>query len=226
MKLYYILTFIFTSTIVVNAQVGIGTTNPMQYLHIAGANSTVRIEGLNSVNNVNNDGINDNVIYVNRNGDLILKPSTPTALINLIGVDLVNPSVQIETPSGSSVDTSLANGSFTTSKSGYVAIEYSLAVGSIHNPDGSSIGDGHPIIISLLVYIDGNLISRDSTPYTSSAIGSNATGYVILDGHHYKNLSAGSHTYEIIGRVYGKSFGFEANFGGTSTFNTLQIIEF
>ena len=49
-----------------NSQVGIGTINPERDLHIAGANSTIRIDGLNEANNVNNDGI----LLSNCNADL------------------------------------------------------------------------------------------------------------------------------------------------------------
>ena len=45
------------STISVLAQVGINTTTPVQELHVAGATENVRIEGLNTINNVDNLGV-------------------------------------------------------------------------------------------------------------------------------------------------------------------------
>lgn len=58
------------------AQVGIGTDNPQQELHVAGSQSTIRIESLNSLNEpVLNDGVKLAPVYVTGNGDLTLNPS-------------------------------------------------------------------------------------------------------------------------------------------------------
>ena len=55
------------------SQVGINTTNPQEELHIAGSTSTIRVEGLNSPNDVNNLGVGSTTpVYVNTNGDLVL----------------------------------------------------------------------------------------------------------------------------------------------------------
>jgi len=64
-------------------QVGIGTTAPTEELHIGGANSTIRIESLNSVNNINNDGTKLARVYVDGNGDLTITPPNGTAGIPL-----------------------------------------------------------------------------------------------------------------------------------------------
>ena len=60
-------------TTCVNAQVGIGTQNPQEELHVAGPTSNIRIEGLNETNNVNNLGnINTSKVFVNEFGELVL----------------------------------------------------------------------------------------------------------------------------------------------------------
>lgn len=64
----FVMTIIFST--ISYAQVGIGNTNPQQELHISGANSTIRIDGLNSTNNTNNDGTDLAPIAVDENGDL------------------------------------------------------------------------------------------------------------------------------------------------------------
>lgn len=64
---------------VIFSQVGIGTSDPLEALHVAGSNSTIRIESLNSVNNPQNDGIKNAKVYVNSNGDLTLTPPNYTA---------------------------------------------------------------------------------------------------------------------------------------------------
>jgi len=53
-------------------QVGIGTVNPQQELHVAGSNSTLRVESLNSINNSLNDGVNLSPVFVDSDGNLTL----------------------------------------------------------------------------------------------------------------------------------------------------------
>lgn len=55
-------------------QVGIGTTNPQQELHVAGGtNSTIRIEGLDATNNSLNNGAGSlTPVYVTNQGNLTL----------------------------------------------------------------------------------------------------------------------------------------------------------
>ncbi len=56
-----------------NAQVGIGTVNPEEDLHIAGASSTIRIESLNAINNPTyNNGTDLAPVFVDGNGDIVL----------------------------------------------------------------------------------------------------------------------------------------------------------
>ena len=70
----YITTLIFSN--IMFGQVGIGTENPQQELHIAGPTSTIRIESLNSINEpVLNDGLKLAPVYVTGDGDLTLNPS-------------------------------------------------------------------------------------------------------------------------------------------------------
>jgi hypothetical protein len=58
----------------VNAQVGINTVNPMEALHIAGAQGTIRVESLNNLNNPHNGGApNTYPLYVDGNGDFTLE---------------------------------------------------------------------------------------------------------------------------------------------------------
>jgi len=65
------------------AQVGIGVTSPDEELHIGGTTSTIRIEALNSVNNINNDGVKLAPVYVDGNGDLTITPPNGTGGVPL-----------------------------------------------------------------------------------------------------------------------------------------------
>jgi hypothetical protein len=71
-KIYftYIISLIATTGF---CQVGIKTTTPQEELHIAGPTSTIRVEGLNSTNNINNLGVGSSTpVYVDADGDLVL----------------------------------------------------------------------------------------------------------------------------------------------------------
>ncbi len=61
------------------SQVGIGTTNPQEELHVAGTTSTIRIEGLSTANNPLNDGVKNARVYVTGNGNLTLTPPSYVA---------------------------------------------------------------------------------------------------------------------------------------------------
>lgn len=62
--------------VLMHAQVGIGTANPLADLHIAGTTSTIRIESLNSTNQpVLNDGLKLAPAFVTADGDITISPS-------------------------------------------------------------------------------------------------------------------------------------------------------
>lgn len=57
------------------AQVGIGTVNPQQQLHVAGSTSTIRIESQNTVNEpVLNGGVELAPLFVTPEGDFTIQP--------------------------------------------------------------------------------------------------------------------------------------------------------
>jgi len=79
MKKIFLLLFIFSSLFTF-AQVGVNTTNPQEEVHVTGATSTIRVEGLNAVNNSSNLGVNENTrVFANANGDLVLS-TIPTRI--------------------------------------------------------------------------------------------------------------------------------------------------
>ncbi len=56
-----------------SAQVGIGTTNPQQSLHIAGADSTIRFDTFNTTNSpLDNNGVDLAPVFVHGKGDLVI----------------------------------------------------------------------------------------------------------------------------------------------------------
>ena len=212
-----------------NAQVGIGTTNPQQELHVSGTDATIRVDGLNAANNVHNDGTKDAVVYANGDGDLILKSPVPESVVDLQGGAIIPNQVRIFTNNGSNSSVSLASGSFNLDEDSWVISSYEVVVSDITLDNVYPITDGFPRLIILYVYIDGNLVSRSSHTYTSSNYSPNGNlviGRVLLKGTFFEQLSSGNHTYELVGAVYGGSYRTSARFGGFNDLDRLQILRF
>jgi hypothetical protein len=84
MKRIILVLISFLLTPICLGQTGINTNNPQQTLHVAGANSEVRVDGLNSTNNATNLGTGSTTrVYANSSGDLVLD-QTGFSGINLL----------------------------------------------------------------------------------------------------------------------------------------------
>lgn len=77
MKYLQLYIFCFVSFTTFSQNVGINTTNPQEELHVAGNSSTIRVDGLNEINNNNNLGQQStSKVFVNEFGDLVLGEMT------------------------------------------------------------------------------------------------------------------------------------------------------
>ncbi|SEQ15780.1 hypothetical protein [Flavobacterium urocaniciphilum] len=167
MKKVFSLTYIFAS-IFTFGQVGVNTTNPQQELHVAGSNSTIRIEGLNSPNNPLNLGPTENTrVYANANGDLVLNavPSLVEMLFNPYnylsdpadtGGSDSNVIGQTGTGSGYSIagwprQTGPGLSTFTLTKPAIVEINYSISY--LIEKTGVPIDDFHARTAQFYVYL-------------------------------------------------------------------------
>jgi len=169
------------------AQIGVNTTNPQEELHIEGATSTIRVEGLNFANNTLNLGTAENSkVYVDADGDLVLASQPQDVEL------LFNPANYLEDP----LDTGGANSNqinqtgvgsgyseggwprqtgpglstFTLTKNAIVEINYSLSY-EIYK-SGIGISDHHARTVQFYVYLrrngpanvnpsDANLVRND-----------------------------------------------------------------
>lgn len=203
-------------------QVGIGTTNPQQELHIAGSNSTVRIEGLNSTNNANNNGLRNQAVYVNASGDLIV-PATPAGAESIFNINNFLSSYQLQTGTigqGNSAQI-YQSSSFTLDQDALVVITYNINL-SIRDRAGTGfISDGKPKLVQSYFYLGNGTTADFSTSfgragqaYTNS-ISPSSSEYIVTGFFHNTAteilfLSAGTYSIHLYGLVFASDGGSAA----------------
>lgn len=210
-KLLYLAIISSSFTVFSQGSVGINTTAPEEELHISGANSTIRIEGLNEINNVNNLGTNaTSKVFVNANGDLVLGEMTDN--VQLI-FDSENYLQDVQDPTSLILQTGEGDGfsqagiptlglaaSFTLTAPAVVEINYSVSwnVGKNVNPT-SRIDDFRARVVQTGVYFRrdnylgppvlndyfGNPINGGLLCITSNC--SQVAGMIGINGHIYNN---------------------------------------
>ena len=209
------------------AQVGVNTTTPQEELHVEGATSTIRVEGLNLINNnLNLGNIENTRVYVDTDGDLVLGDGSTDIEV------LFNPANYLEDP----LDTGGANSNqinqtgvgsgyseggwprvigpgtstFTLTRNAIVEINYSLSY-EIYK-SGIGISDNHARTVQFYVYLrrngpanvnpgDANLVrfDVDGNPITFAG----NTGSLGYSGQFYTNgNSTGASGLEGFDRKY------------------------
>ncbi len=215
-KITQVLLLLVLNTTIALAQVGIGTTDPQTSLHIGGTNSTMRIDGLNSVNNTNNTGVRNQPVYANSAGDLVIPSSPAGSEILFSGTDFINSSSSSFVRTGYYGEGNrgeVSKTTFTLSQPAIVLISYSLSFSVRNRADTSSIKDGKARLITSHFYMGNGATANTSMRYgvASQTYTSLASSY----GHHtvegYSTntatamlfLPAGTHSIHMYGGVYG-----------------------
>ncbi|MCR9182919.1 MAG: hypothetical protein NXH73_08330 [Flavobacteriaceae bacterium] len=211
-------------------RVGIKTNTPGTLLHIAGDNNTARIDELNFTNNTHYTSSDPMPVYVNTNGDLILRPSLVQNFMALNSINFIPTSgasggVIIGRDDGEAATTNIgALQSITLTQESVVHLNYQFSVRvSTNTPSGNPfpndhgvITDGSPRQYSSWVQVNGaaTKVAFDSDYYsnlTGSAGGAYAAGYFYLAGKGSIVLPAGTHTFQLVAHTYagtGKSYRF------------------
>jgi hypothetical protein len=198
-------------------QVGVGTVNPQQALHIAGQNSTIRIESLNSINSDLNDGIKLAPAYVDGDGDISLFASgnSGTSSINFLYSDpnfipddphghgsgfetgsVINNGIEPADPVEpyQIVEDILETVTFNSPKQALLEVRYGVTTyvaGSDLMLDPSTWlqpVEGEAIQIKIYFYMD----------FLSDGLGEELTEYYGLNGVYYESLQGGLAGYPYI----------------------------
>ncbi|MEX0995499.1 MAG: hypothetical protein WDZ45_00460 [Flavobacteriaceae bacterium] len=214
-----------------NNRLGIKTNAPETLVHIAGDNNTMRIDELNFTNNTNYTSADPMPVYVNTDGDLLLRPSLvqnfmALSSINFIPTTGASGGVIVGRDDGEAETTNISTlQSITLTQESVVHLNYQFSVRvSTNTPTGNPfpndhgvITDGSPRQYSSWVQVNGatTRVAFDSDYYTnlsgSGGGGAFAAGYFYLAGKGSIVLPAGTHTFQLVAHTYagtGKSYRF------------------
>ncbi|RMB60570.1 hypothetical protein EAX61_07040 [Dokdonia sinensis] len=204
-----------------NAQVGVNTTDPQNTIHIAGATSGVRVDGLNSTNNARNLGTRSAPVHVDTNGDFIIPTAPADGELIRPEFDLINNAapVQVRTSAtGGQVINVIGNTFFTLEQDAIVMVNYSLSFDCKDYTNTSNISDPSPKLVQNFLTLYSFINDPVSgTVYTTLGGGlgvsgqtyTNATGDIeAVGGYLYNNgsftriLPAGNYYIEFNALVY------------------------
>lgn len=212
--------------------VGIGTTTPQQKLHIASSSGTMRIDGLNTINNSYNEG--------DTNGDLDLSNDIFPLYVNNMGTfDLsftpfhiseeadelddatltTNTIALLDTDADGIASTEITSYSITVPRATILEVKYNISFAIYENTSKTIISDNLARRVNTYLTITGQTRAYGSTTknYSSGSINSspgvlytNCTAYISLP-------SAGTYDLKLIGAV---SSDIKGNGGGPISQNT------
>jgi len=220
------------------SQVGINTTDPKEALHVAGSNSTIRVEAVNKTNNSTKFITGeDNRLHVDKDGNFVLDDSayTPNLLVDKSTTNFV--SSEVRATSAAKATSNILTGTFNTNKAGLVKVIFSVSVTKIRKqnlpqPAKYWLIDGDAKLIGVNCYIDGNLVSQSAKIYMSKKVNSTgntavAEGTLTLEAKVFVNLpKKNGVTYKLEAVVDGETNGLRATFAEAGTLNSFQVITY
>ncbi|WP_405351405.1 hypothetical protein [Nonlabens sp. Asnod3-H03] len=218
-KLNILLILVLFVTTISVAQVGIGTTNPQETLHVSGVNSTVRVDGLNSSSHSRNLGGSTNYnVMVDSEGTMTLGKQSG----ELLSVsNLASPVVVQTLPDSGLNSEELYTRNFVLEERALVVITFYVAV-DFKTYDGTNmIDDGRAKVAHNYFYLgDGTTADTTKSYGMTSVVYSNVncdttTGYIYNSRSMTIALEAGTHSIHLQGAVYGGGLNSDAAFSAS-----------
>ncbi|MBA80432.1 MULTISPECIES: hypothetical protein [unclassified Leeuwenhoekiella] len=203
-----------------SGNVGISNTAPKEKLHISGSTSTIRIDGLNRLNNANNVQNDPMPVYVDDNGTIVLQPSLVQTYMPINEVDFLA-TRDIVSYSGAGQTVQIHSASITLSQESLVQITYQFSV-SISRANNTALTDGASRLFrsKIRVNSDPYALAYCTGTYTNNpdSNASNniyASGNYYLSGSGYITLPAGTHNLYLDFSAFGASYDYNMTIGQT-----------
>lgn len=248
--IYYTLIFCFNISL---AQVGIGTTDPQQDLHVAGATSTIRIESLNTTNEpVLNTGVRLAPTYVTADGDITLTPSgfntngagNSEPLNFLINIPNFVPNgpygdgtVVANDATITSATAQIVSVPFSSPQDALLEVRYVMTIDLsdlvLPAPAASTFNDISARTVRCYFHIDLNNDGLDAAELSKvyglhgeayTSFSQGSVGYAFIHGVGYGSIPAGTHSLVFFGETAdGNNKPTYVGFGGSADYLKIRI---
>jgi hypothetical protein len=226
-----IIYILFLSSYASYSQVGVGTSNPQQDLHVAGTTSTIRIESLNSTNQpALNDGVKLAPVYVKGNGNLTLDPpgfttgggaGTNEPLNFLISIPNFIPNgpygdgTVVANPVGvTNATQQIVSVPFNSPQNALIEVRYAMTIDLsdqfLPAPAASTFNDISARAVRCYFYIDLNSDGLDAAELSKvyglhgeayTSFSQGSVGYAFIHGVGYGNIPVGNHSLVFFGQT-------------------------
>lgn len=209
--------------------IGILSSDPIQEtLHIQGSSSDVAIESLGNVN-INNNGLDESLLYVDGNGQFKLEPTPHITQLPQFDYEsgFLGSSVSFSNSTLGANSALIHTTNQVMFKDGLLEIVYQASL-EVRSTSGGLINDGLPRKYGIRILVDGRIVGQTSKMYSSLPTASpTVAGFMYLNGKGYVPLTGNStginHTVEVEAFYDGGGNNTLIRYGASSN-DLLQLI--